>query len=43
MFVIAIDNDDTNIFLNQLIQSYSNNATNLHNLTSHSTPSCLTT
>jgi len=30
------------IFLNQLIQFYSNNATNLHHLTSHSTPCCPT-
>jgi len=31
------------IFLNQLIQLYSNNATNLHHLISHNTPRCPTT
>jgi len=31
------------IFLNQLIQFYSTNATNLHHLTSHSTICCPTT
>jgi len=31
------------IFLNQLIQFYSNNATNLHHLTSHIAPCCRTT
>jgi len=31
------------IFLNQLIQFYFNNATNLHHLTSHNTPRCPTT
>ena len=30
------DSDNTDIFLNQLIQFSSNNATNLHHLTSHS-------
>jgi len=30
------------IFLNQLIQFYSDNGTNLHHLPSHSTPCCLT-
>jgi len=29
--------------LNQLIQLYSNNATNIHYLTLHSTPCCPTT
>jgi len=28
------------IFLNQVTQFYSNNATNLHHLPSHSTPCC---
>ena len=42
MFVILTslsqwDSDSTNIFLNQLIQFYSNNAINLHQLTTHST------
>jgi len=31
------DSGNTDIFLNQLIQFYSNNATNLHQLTTHST------
>jgi len=31
------------MFLNQLIQLYSNNATNLHHITVHSTPCCSTT
>ena len=31
------DSDSTDIFLNQLIQFYSNNATNLHHLSTHST------
>ena len=35
-----INNDNTDIFLNQLTQFYSNNATNFHHLTSHSTPCC---
>jgi len=35
--------DNMDIFLNQLIQFYSNNATNLHHLTSHSTQCCSTT
>jgi len=34
---------NTDIFLNQLIQCYSNNATNLHHFTLHSTPRCPTT
>jgi len=37
------DSDNTYIFLNQPIPFYSNNATNLHYLTSHSTPCCRTT
>jgi len=37
------DSDNTHIFLNQLIQFYSNNATNLHHLTIHSTTCCPTT
>ena len=32
-----VNSDNTDIFLNQLIQFYSNNATNLHHLTTHST------
>jgi len=32
-----INKHDTDIFLNQLIQFYSNNATNLYHLTTHST------
>jgi len=31
------------IFLNQLIQFYSNNTTNLYHITSHRTPFCPTT
>jgi len=31
------DGDNTDIFLNQLIELYSSNATNLHHITSHST------
>ena len=42
MFVIVTslsnDNDNTTIILNHLIQFHSNNAKNLHHLTSHSTP-----
>jgi len=32
-----LDSDSTDIFLNQLIQFYSNNVTKLHYLTTHST------
>jgi len=32
-----LNSDSTDIVLNQLIQFYSNNATNLHHLTTHST------
>jgi len=35
--------DNTDIFLNQVIQFYSNNAINLQQLTLHSTPCCPTT
>jgi len=34
---------NTGIFLNQMIQFYSNNETDLRRLTSHSAPCCLTT
>ena len=50
MFVIATslsqqdsDRPNTDIFLNELIQFYANNATDLHHLTSHSTSCCPTT
>jgi len=35
-FPFLYDGDNTDMFLNQLDQFYSNNATNLHHLTSHS-------
>jgi len=41
--VIVTDSDNTDTFLNQMIQFYSNNATNLYRLTSHSTTYCPTT
>jgi len=37
-----VNSDDMDIFLNQLIQFYSNNATSL-DLTPHTTPCCPTT
>ena len=36
-FLLSYDSDNTDMFLNELIQFYSNNATNLHHFTSHST------
>jgi len=36
-FLIRYNRDSTGIFLNQLTTFYSNNATNLHHLTTHST------
>jgi len=41
--VRQLDSDNTDTFLNQPIQFYSNNVTNLHHLTSYSTPCCRTT
>jgi len=35
--------DNTDILLNQRIQFYSNNVTNVYHLTSRSTPCCSTT
>jgi len=37
------DSDNTGIFLDQPIEFYWNNATNLHHLTIHSTTCCPTT
>jgi len=38
--ITFIASDNTDIFLNQLIQFYSNNAANLHHLATHSTTCC---
>jgi len=35
--------NNADMFLNHLVPFYSNNATNLHHWTSHSTPCCPTT